>query len=137
MTEISIEKQQLVAAAVGSLPMLNHGPDADHVFDPFEFEGVEYFFHYLGGAKCWTTRAATGGPWCITELEQGDEDIAAVPSAPRFMPSPTPSGESIFPMNLWINVGQVTQGPFWYRDQEYIWSYDVREHNWAMYKMLS
>lgn len=109
-------------------PSLPQGPYADHVFDPFMFNGMEYFFHYVGGAMIWMIRPTLDRAERAPLLE-GEDDERTTP--PLFMPPPLPPSEPVPPSPHEGVSACIFQGPIWYRGQEFIWFF-MNDEGWQL-----
>lgn len=115
----------------GPPPKLEHGPDHDAVFDPFEFEGEEFFLHYMGGIYCWMVRR----PLPPADRRYPDETRFGCPSetlelmsALAFMPPPSLPDRSLSPAEELTN--DTFQGPFWYRGSQFLWWLKAGSTEW-------
>lgn len=119
--------------AKGPPPKLDHGPDHDAVFDPFELEGEEYFLHYMASIYCWMLRrplALADRPLPVENSEErGDE--AEVRNALAFMPPPAALTEPLPPPVDGIPRG-IFQAPFWYRGKRFAWFVGEGSGGWQL-----
>ncbi len=129
MTNPENEQFLRLIRSLESNPHLTHGPEQDAIFDPFMFEGEEFYQYYNASIECWKIGRAVDpirrrssslpvetNPW----IDQGD--LEAI-SALAFMPHPRVPEKIDEP---------VFQGPFWYKDRQFLWMLDDLQWGWQL-----
>ena len=108
---------------------LEHGPAYDAVFNPFEFEGEEFYRFYDASIECWmigrTVSPADRVLWPIPEEASdgdGPEEVIAA-NALSFMPTPR------LPAVL---DEQAFRGPFRHGSKQFFWLLSSLEEGWRL-----
>lgn len=129
MTETSAELTLRILKETGVPPKLAHGPDFDAVFDPFWFEGDEYFYYYNSSILCWqlgrALEPARRSKWPAPK-DGSSADVDAL-NGISFMPQPKVPTD--------FDAGEldgIFRGPFLHGDRKFIWFLAEPAKGWEL-----